>query len=319
MSSERDEAIGAVMRLVRQHGLTIDDIASALQNDAVDIGVAPSPPPTPDGVLVRVLGALGATFVFAGVCVFVAVQWEEMNSAARVVVTLGSGVATLALSLLAERDSRFHRSAAPLLLAAAALEATGLLVLFAEYGSGGDWRWAGLITAATLSVQMGVIWIASRDTVPLALALVFGTLSLWTVLDVLDLDGEYVALAVGLFLVGTAVAVGRTAHRLITPAWYLVGVVVLMAGWFEIVEGTWAELTFLLLAAGFVYLSAVVRSRSLLVGATGAILAYTGWYTSEYFADSIGWPLALIVFGLVMIGLSALAVRIDRRYVRSTD
>ena len=39
-------------------------------------------------------------------------------------------------------------------------------------------------------------------------------------------------------------------------------------------------------------------------------------FTSERFADSSGWPLALIVFGIVMIGLSALAVRIDRDYVR---
>jgi hypothetical protein len=47
-----------------------------------------------------------------------------------------------------------------------------------------------------------------------------------------------------------------------------------------------------------------------------AILAYTAWYTSQHFADSVGWPIALIVFGLFMIGLSALAFRIDRQYVR---
>jgi hypothetical protein len=34
------------------------------------------------------------------------------------------------------------------------------------------------------------------------------------------------------------------------------------------------------------------------------------------FAQSVGWPLALIVFGMFMIGLSALAFRIDRDYVR---
>jgi hypothetical protein len=50
--------------------------------------------------------------------------------------------------------------------------------------------------------------------------------------------------------------------------------------------------------------------------ATLAILAYTGWFTSEHFADSIGWPLALIAFGIFMIALSAAAYRIDRDYVR---
>jgi hypothetical protein len=31
----------------------------------------------------------------------------------------------------------------------------------------------------------------------------------------------------------------------------------------------------------------------------------------------VGWPLALVMFGLLMIGMSALAFRIDRRYIRS--
>ena len=73
---------------------------------------------------------------------------------------------------------------------------------------------------------------------------------------------------------------------------------------------------FLASAAGFVYLSAVLHSRTLLVVATLAILAYTGWFTGQHFADSIGWPLALIAFGMFMIGLSALAFRFDRDYVR---
>jgi hypothetical protein len=54
----------------------------------------------------------------------------------------------------------------------------------------------------------------------------------------------------------------------------------------------------------------------MLVVAILAILAYTGWYTNEYFADSLGWPLALMALGVVLIGLSGLAVRLDRRFIR---
>jgi Predicted membrane protein (DUF2157) len=121
VSAERERALGEVVRLVRQHGLTLQDLASALGREAPPApAAAPDLSTKPDGVLVRVLGALGGTFVFAGVCVFIAVQWDAMNSAARVVVTLGSGVAALVLSLLAERDRRYLRAATPLLLAAAA-------------------------------------------------------------------------------------------------------------------------------------------------------------------------------------------------------
>jgi hypothetical protein len=82
------------------------------------------------------------------------------------------------------------------------------------------------------------------------------------------------------------------------------------------VKNSPAEILFIAAAAGLVYLSVVVRSRTLLVAATLGVLGYSGWFTSQYFADSIGWPLALIAFGIVMIGLSGLAYRLDRDYVR---
>jgi hypothetical protein len=65
-----------------------------------------------------------------------------------------------------------------------------------------------------------------------------------------------------------------------------------------------------------VYLSVAVHSRTLLFVSTLGILAYTGWFTGQHFADSVGWPFALIAFGIFMIGLSAVAMRIDRVYVR---
>jgi hypothetical protein len=145
---------------------------------------------------------------------------------------------------------------------------------------------------------------------------VFSTLFAWTALDLLGLDGQLVALLIGGGLLLATIGVSRTDHRTLTPMWYVVDTVSFLGGLFDVVEGTPAELLFLMVAAGFVYLSVVLHSRTLLVMATVATLAYTGWYTGPYFADSVGWPVALIVFGLLMIGLSALAFRIDRDYVR---
>jgi hypothetical protein len=48
----------------------------------------------------------------------------------------------------------------------------------------------------------------------------------------------------------------------------------------------------------------------------GSIPIATGYYTGEHLADSVGWPLALIGFGIFMITMSATAFRIDRDYVR---
>ena len=37
------------------------------------------------------------------------------------------------------------------------------------------------------------------------------------------------------------------------------------------------------------------------------------YFAFEYFADVIGWPVALIILGLCMMGLSAYAVKLGRK------
>jgi hypothetical protein len=113
-----------------------------------------------------------------------------------------------------------------------------------------------------------------------------------------------------------AVGVDRSGRSEITPFWYFAGATAFLYGFFDMVERTPLEITFLAVAAGFVYGSVLLHSRTLLAVGTIAILAYTAYFTGEHFVDSVGWPLALVAFGLVLIGLSALAVRIDRDYVR---
>jgi hypothetical protein len=308
----RAEALHALVTLARQHGLTADEIVAALgAQDA-----AGDQQSRTRHIVVRVLGYLGGTFVFAGVGVFIALQWDWMGPAARIVITLGSGLAACVLALVAHADARYEKAATPLFLVAAALEPTGMLVAFGELGSGGDWRWAGLATCATMALQFGAVFASLRQSVLLFLSVSFAVLGAWSALDLLQVDGGVIALVLGATLLLASAGVDSTPWRSVTGVWYLIGGAAALAGLFELVERTALELLFLAAAAGLVYASALVQSRALLAVSIAGILAYTGWFTSEHFADSIGWPLALVMFGLLMIGLSALAVRIDRDYVR---
>ena len=307
----RTEALAEIVAKARQHHLTAQDIASAL-------GEAPAvaAESRTRGVLVRVLGYLGGMFVFAGLGIFIALRWESMGSAARVVITLGSGLAAFVLAVMSSRDPRFEKATPALLLLAAALEPTGMMVTFREFGSGGDWRWATLVTAGTIGAQFLATFARIRLSTLLFLAICFVTMFWWTAFDLLDVDGDVIALVLGATLVLAAVGIDRTPHSVVTPVWYLFGAAAFLAGLFDSVKRTPLELLFLLSAAGFVYLSAILHSRALLFVATIAVLAYTGWFTGEHFAESVGWPVALIAFGLLMIALSALAFRFDRQYVR---
>jgi hypothetical protein len=309
---DRTQALNEVVALARRHGLSVAEIAAALGG--------PSLPQEREerrrGLLVRVLGVLGGIFVFAGIGVFIALQWDNMNSAARVIVTLGSGLATLTLALLANRDERFEKAATPLFLMAAVLEPTGMLVAFDEFGSGSDWRWAGLATSGAMALQFGALFGGLRRATLLFMCILFSVMFWWTALDLLDVDETVIAIVLGISMLLAAVGVDRTPHRDITPLWYFLGAAAFLYGYFDTVEDSVIEISFLGVAAGFVYMSAAVHSRTLLFVSTLAILSYTAYFTGQHFADSIGWPLALIGFGLFMIALSALAVRIDRDYVR---
>jgi hypothetical protein len=307
----RRRALEDIAALARAHGLSAAEIAAAIGESSTAAQESRG-----HAVVVRVLGFLGGTFVFAGIGVFIALQWSEMNSAARVVVTLGAGLATYALAMISSREPRFEKATTPLLLVAAVLEPSGMLVAFEEFGSGGDWHGAGLITAGTMAVQFAATFNFLRRSTPLFVAVLFATLFWWTALDLLNVDIEVISLVVGGSMLLTAIGIDRTAHRDITPVWYLFGATAFLYGFFDLVERTPLEISFIAVAAGFVYLSVVLHTRTLLFVATLAIIAYTGWFTGEHFASSVGWPIALIAFGLFMIGLSALAFRIDRDYVR---
>lgn len=314
-AEDRARALQSIAALARQHQLSAQDIAAALGEPVGDAPVAADGVRS-RGLLVRVLGYIGGTFVFAGVCVFIALQWDTMTPAARVVITLGSGLAAFVLAVLSSRDPRFEKAATPLFLMAGALQPTGLLVLFDEYGAGGDWRWAVAITTGTMAAQFAAVFASLGLSALLFVCVMFSALFGWTAFDLMEMDGEVIAVIVGVSLVLAAIGVDRTRHHVLTPAWYLVGALAALAGFFELVERTPVELAFLAAASGVVYLSVAVHSRTLLFVATLAILAYTGWFTSEHFADSVGWPIALVVFGLLLIGLSALALRIDRTYLQ---
>lgn len=309
MTPGKAEAIEKIRALAAKHDLSPGEIAAAISGDADAQG-------SRSRVFVQVLSYLGATFVFAGIGTFIAMHWDDFNSPARVIVSLGSGLAVFTLAVIALRDERYKAAPTPLFTVAAALMPTGLLVLFHEYGRGGDWQVAAMITTATVSLQYGLTYMGFRRTVLALFAIAFGAWFWALALDRIGLAPEVTALTVGAMLTLLAIPVQRSEHGPISPLLYLTGSWSFLFGLFEIAEGSPLEIVFLLTACFFVYLGILLRSRTLNFVSIVAILAYTGYFTAEHFADSVGWPLALIAFGLIMIGVSALGLRIDRKYLR---
>ena len=313
--TDKDNALQQIVQIARAHGIDEDDIRRALRTS--DAGAASAQVRT--SVLTRVLAYLGGTFVFAGLGVFIAMHWEAMNFASRVVITLGSGIAAFVLALVALHDERYEKAATPLFLIAAFLQPAGLLVIFEEFYTGNQWELIGLLTTGTMAAQQIVTLLKTGRTTLLFTSIVFCVSFLLILFDWINVDYGIVSLVLGASLVMLSVGIDRTAHFAITPLWYLVGACWLQWGIFDLVEATPIEILFLGVASGLVYLSTVVHSRMLLFSATVGMLSYIGYFSAKHFVESIGWPIALMIFGLVLIGMSAMAFRISRNYIQSGE
>ncbi|MDX1498825.1 MAG: hypothetical protein R3176_02945 [Woeseiaceae bacterium] len=318
--ADRDQALAEVVELMRAHGLDVDEVRVALAD--ADQAVDPAAPAavraddTRASILTRVLAYLGGTFVFAGLGVFITMNWESMNFAARVVITLGAGLAAFVMALVAINDERFEKAATPLFLIAAFLEPIGLMVIFEETYTGNDWQAIGMVVSGTIAAQQLLAFARYRRTTLLFIAMTFLVGFALLLFDKLGVDYALTALVLGTSLISISTGLDKTPHAVTTPLWYFLGASWALYGLFDVLENTAVEVLFLAAASGGVYLSTVVRSRTLLFVATIAMLAYIGYFSAEHFVQSIGWPVALMLFGLVLIGLSAMAFRINRRYIR---
>jgi hypothetical protein len=311
-AASRRQALTQIVELADEHGIELDDIAAVLVAPRAERAV----PAAKAAILTRLLAYLGGVFVFAGLAVFISMQWDEMGPAARVIITLGSGAASFVMAYVAAKDPRLAAAGTPLNVIAVVLQPLGILVALDEYSAGGDWRHASVLTSGIMLAQQLVAFVPTRRTVHVFGALLFGAVLVATLLDLFDASEALIALTVGGSLLCLAVGIRNTRHAAVTPFCVFVATALTLWGTFDAVQSTPIELVFVGAACGMVYLSTYVRSRSMLIVATLALLGYIGYFTAEHFVDTVGWPLALIAFGFAMIGLSVAAVTISRRYIR---
>lgn len=306
MSDERESALAEIAALARRHGIGADEIAARLTQAG----------PAPDrqgGIIKLLLGYTGGVFIFAGLGLLVSMLWPDMGSAERVIITLGPGIIAFILGCLWHRDARFARAATPVFLVAAFLQPTGLFVFLDEFvPRSGEPELAAMAVFGVLCLQQTLAFIQLGRASLLFLAIAFWAGALGAALTWLEVDADVTALTVGISLLFLARHATTAAHPGVSPFWYFLGGGLLLGGTFNLVEGGPLELAYLVANGFLIYLSILVASRSLLFVSVAGLIGYLSYFTYEYFADVIGWPVAMIVMGLVMIGVSAYAFKLGQ-------
>jgi hypothetical protein len=73
------------------------------------------------------------------------------------------------------------------------------------------------------------------------------------------------------------------------------------ASFLQVFDSALWEMLYFIIVIGGIALSVYMRSRSVLVMSTLFLIAHVSYITSEYFANSLGWPISLVVLGFVLL------------------
>lgn len=306
----RQDALQEIITIARLNSLTAADIVQAM-TDKKEAAVQES-----GGILSRLFGYIGGILVFAGICIFIGQLWDDFNGATKILVTLGTGFCVYLFALAACEHEKFDRAATPLFLIAALFQPMGIFVMLDVLSRGGDPLHGVLFMAGVMFIQQGMTFWAKKRTTLAFTTIFFGGTFFATLMDIWDIDADLIALCLGTSLMCVSWALSQSPHRAISAFWYFFGSIFTLYGYGDMVERTPVEPTFLGLAAFFIFLSTKARSRTLLLVGTLAMLCYIGYFTGKHFGDSLGWPLVLILVGGTFIGLGALALRINAKYIR---
>ena len=127
-------------------------------------------------------------------------------------------------------------------------------------------------------------------------------------------SANWAALIVGICVLLTAYGLqqGQRQPRL-AGLGYFAGSIMAYAGLFDLVRDTPMELLYLAAAASMLYVCVVLQTRALLFTTVIAMLGFIGYYTAKHFANSLGWPVTLVLMGVAFLGVGTLAIRVKRR------
>ncbi len=322
---DKTALLAQVRRFAAQHLVTRDEVMAAFEAAAsrdADVAVV-----QPAGIS-RILYYVGGGIVFLGIAVLIGQHWSTLNSATKILCTLGSGVAAYVAAACLGHNQPLEDVSTALYFVSALVMPLGLHVTFDVAGMDTGSFGIQSLVAGILLVTFVLSWLAHRTTLFTLFTILFGTWLFFSVTSLLvggnpNFGWEFSAyrvLCVGLVyaLLGHAFAQGP--HRALTGALYGFGACYFLGAALALGDWTphqhvWWELAFPGLVFGVMFLSVHVKSKAFLTFGSLYLMAYILKITSEYFAQSLGWPLALVLTGLGLIAIGYLHVSLKKKYL----
>jgi hypothetical protein len=130
---------------------------------------------------------------------------------------------------------------------------------------------------------------------------------------------KYRTLAIGISYILLGYSFSQSERKVLSGVLYSFGVIgflgsaIALQGYKPTQNYFW-ELIFPVLNMVIILISVKLRSKSFLVFGSLFLIGYIIKITSEYFSDSLGWPVALVIAGFGIMGVGYLIVWIRKKY-----
>lgn len=277
----------------------------------------------PASIVTRLLFVIGAIFIALGILYLIAQLWDDLGSLARIAVTLGVGMTFAAcgswiMHLDQERElgSAFHGIGGFIIPG-------GALVTLDEMGANFDSSWPVTLTIGMVFGFYALLAWYHRRVILSFFAFANGTAFIYLLMDsllptVYNNVFDYLTMCLGISYILFAQLFRDSWNERLVPLLLFFGAVGLYgAAFIQVWDTLIFEMLYPFLAFGGMVLSvSVLCSRITLTVSTLAVIAYVIYFTAEYFADSIGWPIALILLGFTVIGIGYFSIRLNRKYLK---
>lgn len=277
--------------------------------------------------MAEILYYIGGAIVCIGVAVLVSQQWENLPTLARIVSTLGVGLAAYVTATLLMSRAQTAKVSLGFWLIAGAVLPIGLFVTFYEGGYAVASAGVSSLIFALLFITYLLSHLIHRKVILLLFTTIYGV-ALFFVFTSFQVAGnpifvepefsEYRFLLTGISLFLLGYFVRTKPEQALTGTLYAAGSLAFLGsalalGGFKPEQHVFWELVFPLLAFAAILGSVQLRSKSLLTIGSLSLMAYIIKITMEYFSESLGWPLALVIAGLLIIGVGYGSLRVSKQ------
>ena len=289
---------------------------------------------------------LGSLVVFLAMAFLVGLNWGELESVGRILSMLAPTVAMLALgwrlrgseSSEEAKQLRLRRGAQALWLGACLLSMLFFMVTFHELGLI-DWSERGptdpwVLVSCLLATGVAAVAFALLPTITQSIAFhLCGSAVLFTFLGWLDYTfpplnhffENLLILVIGLVAGGSCLAFSewlqaKGKKSLVGVSRTFGALAILGFAFISAMDeypATWQKATMeaiaLLASISFIAASVKQQSQTFLYSGAAFLLFLIIYVNFEHFADRIGMPIALLIIGVLLIGLGLSTERLSRR------